>query len=120
MAKKEESAASQRLKEAERQLQQRQAQKVKGKKPFVLGKFVKDFRADIKKIIWPDSKTVLKNTGIVLLMVAIVGAAVYLIDLGMVEALKSLHTLAEKVNPEVTAAPTTEPLAGLLLPWFFG
>ncbi|MDR1806173.1 MAG: preprotein translocase subunit SecE [Clostridium sp.] len=121
MAKKEESAASQRLKEAEKQLQQRQARKAKGKNPFVLGKFIKDFRADTKKIIWPDLRTVLKNTGIVLLMVAIVGAAVALIDLGMVDLLKLLHGLAQRVNPtETTTTTTTTEAAALLLPWFLG
>ncbi|MDR1408819.1 MAG: preprotein translocase subunit SecE [Oscillospiraceae bacterium] len=122
MARKEESAASQRLKEAEKQLQQRQARKAKGKKAFAFGKFAKDFRADIKKIIWPDFKTVLKNTGIVLLMVAIVGVAVYLIDLGMVEVLKGLHNWAEQVNPSVTttAPTTTASAAAILLSRFLG
>jgi len=123
VAKKEKdaSAASQRIKDAERMVQQRQAQRAKGgKKPFAIGKFIKDFRGDIKKIIWPDFKTVVKNTGIVLLVVAVVGVAVYAIDRGMLFVLGQLYNLAEKVNPtpEVTVPSTTAPL-GLLMPWSF-
>ena len=120
MAKKQkdDSAASQRLKDAEKLVQQRQAQKAKGKKTSP-GKFIKDFRADIKKIIWPDFKTVLKNTGIVLAVVAVVGLAVFLIDTGMVSILRLLHSFAESINPtpEVT---TTDPeaAAAVLLPIF--
>ena len=32
-------------------------------------KFFKDFKGECKKIVWPDAKTVLKSTGIVLLVV---------------------------------------------------
>ncbi|MDR0883789.1 MAG: preprotein translocase subunit SecE [Oscillospiraceae bacterium] len=132
MAKKDdkvESAASLKLKEAEKALEKRQKTKAAvsksgGKQPFVLGKFWKDFRADTKKVIWPDFKTIMRNTGIVLVMVAIVGAAVYLIDLGMTEALIQLHNLAEKVNPtpEATLPPTSTaaPALALLLPGIFG
>lgn len=36
--------------------------------------------AEVKKIVWPDRKTVLKNTGIVLLFILLVGAAIWLTD----------------------------------------
>ena len=43
-------------------------------------KFFKDFKGECKKIVWPDAKTVLKSTGIVLLVVAIVTIIVLGID----------------------------------------
>jgi len=111
---KDTSAASQKIRDAEKMVQQRQAQKAKGKQSFVLGKFLKDFRGEIKKIIWPDAKTVLKNTGIVLVMVTIVGIAVYLIDTSMVGILRLLYNLS---GNEVVPPPSPE--AGMLMPWFF-
>lgn len=36
--------------------------------------------AEVKKIVWPDRKTVLKNTGIVLIFIALIGALIALTD----------------------------------------
>lgn len=36
--------------------------------------------AEIKKIVWPDRKTVLKNTGVVLLFILAIGAVIWLTD----------------------------------------
>ena len=70
-------------------------------------KFVKDFKGECKKIVWPDAKTVLKSTGIVLLVVAIVAIVVGVIDLGLSSGVKGLKNLAlgEEATTEVT---TTE------------
>jgi len=89
------SEASQKLKEAEKLVQQRQAQRAAGKTQVALGKFFKDFRAESKKIIWPDRKTVIKNTGIVLLMVAVVGVVVFGIDRGLLAVLQMLYSFAQ-------------------------
>ncbi len=42
--------------------------------------FFKDLKSEIKKIIWPKPKTVFKNTGIVLLMIFVVGLFVFGLD----------------------------------------
>ena len=68
-------------------------------------KFVKDFKGECKKIVWPDAKTVLKSTGIVLLVVAIVAIVVGVIDLGLSSGVKGLKNLALGETTEVT---TTE------------
>ena len=45
--------------------------------------FFKDYKSEIKKIVWPGFKDVAKNTGIVLAMCLIVGAFIWLLDLGL-------------------------------------
>ena len=57
-------------------------------------KFIKDFKGECKKIVWPDAKTVLKSTGIVLLVVAIVAIVVGVIDFGLSAGVKGLKQLA--------------------------
>lgn len=69
-------------------------------------KFFKDFKGECKKIVWPDAKTVLKSTGIVLLVVAIVGLIVYGIDQGLSAGIGGLKSLA--TGEETTVAETVE------------
>lgn len=45
--------------------------------------FFKDYKSEIKKIVWPGIKDVLKNTLIVLIMCLIVGAFIWLLDFGL-------------------------------------
>ena len=73
-------------------------------------KFVKDFKGECKKIVWPDAKTVLKSTGIVLLVVAIVAIVVGVIDLGLSSGVKGLKNLAlgEETTVENTEGTTEE------------
>ena len=59
--------------------------------------FFKDFKGECKKIVWPDAKTVLKSTGVVLLVVTIVCVIVYAIDQGLTAGIEGLESLA---NPE--------------------
>ena len=69
-------------------------------------KFVKDFKGECKKIVWPDAKTVLKSTGIVILVVAIVAVVVGVIDLGLSSGVKGLKNLA--LGEETTVETTTD------------
>lgn len=61
-------------------------------------KFWKDFRGEIKKITWPGAKTVLKNTGVVLVSVAVVGVVIYAIDQGLSFLVTKLIELAQKTG----------------------
>ncbi len=45
--------------------------------------FLKDYKSEVKKIVWPGLKDVAKNTAIVLVMCLIVGAFIWLLDLGL-------------------------------------
>lgn len=71
-------------------------------------KFVKDFKGECKKIVWPDAKTVLKSTGIVLLVVAIVAIAVGIIDFGLSTGVTSLKNLAMGETTTVESAEDHE------------
>ncbi len=45
--------------------------------------FFVDCKIELKKIVWPTQKTVFKNTGIVLMMIFIMGVFVALLDAGL-------------------------------------
>lgn len=61
-----------------------------------IGGFFKSFRAEVKKVVWPDRKTVLRNTGVVLAIVLAAGLVIYLIDLGLTESIAGIKGLAEE------------------------
>lgn len=46
-----------------------------------LKKFMKDYRSELKKIVWPTRAQVVQNTGIVLIAIAFVAVVVGLLDL---------------------------------------
>lgn len=62
------------------------------KKPLVkrFVTFIREYKSEIKKIRWPDLKTVIKNTVIVLIVCAIVGAFIWLLDFGLGNLVKWL------------------------------
>lgn len=47
--------------------------------------FFVDCKIELKKIVWPTQKTVLKNTGIVLMMIFVMGVFVALLDAGLLQ-----------------------------------
>ncbi len=49
--------------------------------------FFRDYKSEMKKIVWTDKKTVGRNTLVVVITLVIVGALVALIDLGFTELL---------------------------------
>ena len=51
--------------------------------PKKIGKFLRDYKGEIKKIVWPGPKAVVKNTLIVLGMCLVFGLFVWLIDWGL-------------------------------------
>lgn len=58
----------------------------KGEKRTIIKRvigFLKDYKSEIKKIVWPGIKDVAKNTAIVLVMCLLVGAFIWLLDLGI-------------------------------------
>ncbi len=111
MAKNETSAAAEKVAAAE---------KKKNKKPAnpngnwfqragkAIKKFCKDLNGENKKIVWPDGKTVLKSTLVVLAMVAICGLAIFAIDQLLSLGLSLLERAAESVGDSADAETTTE------------
>jgi len=55
--------------------------------PKRLVRFVKDYKSEVKKIVWPNRKTVFKNTVIVLSICLILGAFIWLVDFGLAQLL---------------------------------
>ena len=51
--------------------------------PQRIVRFVKDYKSEVKKIVWPTRKTVFKNTVIVLAICLIIGAFIWLVDFGL-------------------------------------
>ena len=67
-------------------------------------KFFKDFKGECKKIDWPNAQTILKSTGVVLLVVALVSVFVFALDFGLKEGIEGLKYLA--VGETTTSAAT--------------
>ncbi len=62
----------------------------RGKKRFihqiVIG-FLRDYKGELKRIVWPDLHFTLKNTGVVLIMCLIVGVFIWILDFGLSQLL---------------------------------
>ncbi len=82
-----------------------------------IAKFFKDEKGECKKIVWPDRKTVLKSSLVVIVCVVILGAVIWLIDTGLSEGVKALVNLAEKVGSE---SETTTAAAGMIVSGLLG
>lgn len=118
MAKKEKSEAAEKIEKAAKA--KKSAPKEKKENIFVriinwFKKFFKDLKGDIKKITWPNGKTVLKSTLVVIVSIAVIGFAVFVVDLALskgVDGLESLAThYAESQSAETEAAAEQTPAA---------
>ena len=71
------------------------AEETKVKKDSKVGKFFKDYKSEFKKIVWPEKKETLRQSGVVAVTIAVVAIAVFLLDTGF-NAL--LQAIASKIN----------------------
>ncbi len=78
-------------------------------------KFFKDFKGEWKKVTWPSGQTVLKNSIVVIVIVAIVGVAIFGIDTGLSAIIDALVGLAAKEDTTTTTAATAEMINLFLL-----
>ena len=98
-------------KQAEKEALKAKKERIKQSKPKKEGnvftrvlaaikKFFKDFKGTCKKVIWPDRKTVLRNTLIVLVTVVIVGAGIWLADFAFSQGIRAIQdaTQGESVS----------------------
>lgn len=58
--------------------------------PAKVSKYLRDTRGEFKKIVWPNFRTVLKNTGVVLAMCAVTALVIILADTGLSALIKLL------------------------------
>ena len=54
------------------------------------GKWFREMKSELKKVTWPNQKTVVKNTGTVLLCSLLIGACIWIFDGVAVLAVKTL------------------------------
>ena len=54
--------------------------KAPNKKPNRVLRWLKDLKGELKKVTWPSAKDVVKNVGIVIVCVLIVGACIWVFD----------------------------------------
>ena len=59
-----------------------------------IGKYFKDTKGELKKVVWPTASTTAKNTGTVLLCSLVVGACIWIFDYVAVSAVHLLIGLA--------------------------
>ena len=57
------------------------------------GKWFREMRSELKKVVWPDGKTTAKNTGSVILCSLGVGVFIWVFDAVAVLAVKTLVSL---------------------------
>lgn len=107
MANKESSEAAKKIAKAEKEKTSKKPDKKKKNIFKAIGRFFKDLKGETKKITWPGAKDVLKGTLITLACIAVIGVAVFLVDLGLTSGIDALREAAENRTTETTAATTT-------------
>ena len=58
------------------------------------GRWFREMKSELKKVVWPAPKKTLKDTGTVLLFSVIVGACIWIFDYAAVSAVRLLIGLA--------------------------
>ena len=57
------------------------------------GQWFREMKSELKKVVWPDRKTVVQNTGTVLLCSLAIGACIWIFDFVMVTAVQMILSL---------------------------
>ena len=57
------------------------------------GRWFREMKSELKKIIWPTKQTVAKNTGTVLVCSLVIGACIWIFDYVAVSAVEMLITV---------------------------
>ena len=58
------------------------------------GLWFREMKSELKKVVWPNKKTVLKNTGTVLLCSLVIGACIWIFDFAAMSAVEMILKLA--------------------------
>ena len=61
-------------------------------------KFFKDFKGTCKKVVWPDRKTVIKNSLVVLATVLIVGVGIWIVDFALTRGIQGVRKAITNVG----------------------
>ena len=57
------------------------------------GQWFREMKSELKKVVWPERKTVVKNTGTVLLCSLGIGVCIWIFDFVMVTAVQMILSL---------------------------
>jgi preprotein translocase subunit SecE len=60
-----------------------------------ISKFFRDVKSEIKKIVWPTSKTVFNNTGVVLVTIIVIGLFIFGLDTLLMNLLGLIMNIAK-------------------------
>ena len=77
-------------------------------------KWFREMRSELKKIVWPDRKTTLKNTATVLLCSLAIGLVIWIFDAVAIRAVTFLIGLFQK-NPQIVTDTVDNAAVGGLL-----
>ena len=58
-------------------------------------KFFRDTKSEIKKMVWPEPKSVFRNTGVVLVTILVIGLFVFGLDTLMVNLLSLIMNISQ-------------------------
>lgn len=86
MAKNKENTASEVSEKKDKK-----EKKSEKKQPNKVAKWFKDLKIEFKKVVWPTKKTVINNTGIVLLVVAVSAVLVGALDFGFLGLMRLIY-----------------------------
>lgn len=94
--------------ESKSKVQKADKKKSKKKNPFKsIGKFFKGVNAERKKVVWPTAKETIRNSIIVLVVVAIAGVAIYAVDTLLSLGMKGIKNLADETTVSETVSEDT-------------
>ena len=63
------------------------------KKESKVKKFFKDYKSEFKKIVWPEKKDTLRQSGVVVSAIVVAGIAIFVLDTGFSKLFQWLSTL---------------------------
>ena len=63
------------------------------KKDSKVKKFFKDYKSEFKKIVWPEKKDTLRQSGVVVSAIVVAGIAIFVLDTGFSKLFQWLSTL---------------------------
>lgn len=92
MAKNDSKEAS-KSKETAKSKKSTAADKGNAKKKGGIKQYFKELKAELKKVVWPTGKQVINNTGVVLVVMAAMGAFLFAVDSGLTAAIKALLSI---------------------------
>ena len=101
MAKKELSQAAEKVAAADKKKEKKPANpdgNIFVRAGKAIKKFCKDLKGETKKIVWPDAKTVLKSTGVVLVVVIICALIIGGVDWLLSQGISLLERAAESIG----------------------